>query len=252
MDKRSYHKLFQFPAYITGVRRLYLLNRLPHSDAENTDLKALIASGRKCVVVFNNRVAQNQETHFHEIVGRQQEIHRALIQMTREEFRPLVQLERHVAIHVRTGDFTEVESVDDLRNGARNARLPIKWYCELLSGLRASLAEIPARVYSDGSDKVLEPLLSMPGVVRSPAQRSITDLLSLAQAGVLISSASGFSCWGAYLGSIPRICFPGQRFVRVLGEPGGIDLEPECETSSDLDERFLHLVSTRVFAPKAL
>jgi hypothetical protein len=71
-------------------------------------------------------------------------------------------------------------------------------------------------------------------------------MLSISQGSVLISSGSGFSMWGSFLGDIPRICFPGQRFVRVLGEPQGFDSEPEVESVEELQAVFINAVLARI------
>src|SRR5574341_2241871 len=233
-DQRQYQRLFHFPGYIVGMQRLYLLTMLRRVSAENDDLEEATWNGGKHLVVFSNRWSMNEETHFREIVGYHEQIRFALESITKKRYLPPRLDAPHVSIHVRLGDFRVGKSSEALREGSKNARLPLEWYCSMLGGIRNAVGDISARVYSDGSDEDLRPLLSMPKVVRSPAQTSITDLLSIAQSRVLISSGSGFSLWGAYLGGIPRICSPGQRFARVLPSYE-IDLEPECERPTDLD-----------------
>jgi hypothetical protein len=238
-DSRQYHRLFEFPDYVTGLRRRWILTTASRIVAEDANLDTLLNSNGTGLVVFSNRMSQNEETHFGEIVGYGSTVRAALTRMTREEYRPRAATSKHIALHVRMGDFTASQSVEALRAGAKNSRLPIDWYVRMLVALRVVLGPVPAIVYSDGSDDVLQPLLSISGVERAPRQQSVTDLLSICQSDLVLSSGSGFSMWGAYLGDIPRICFPGQRFVRVLGQPGYIDREPEAESAGDLDAAFL-------------
>lgn len=244
-DNRQYHRLFEFPQYITGPKRLWLMNTEQKWSAESDELDKVVAEKRRGVVVFRNRVTQNEETYFHEIFGNGAVLRAALTEMTKPQFRPQPIKHPHVALHVRMGDFSQPISIEQLRAGAKNSRLPVNWYRNMLQGLRAELGEVPAIVYSDGDDASLTELLQLPNVTRSPKQPSITDMLSIAQATVLISSGSGFSTWGSFLGDIPRICFPGQRFIRVLGDAGTIDREPEAEQAEELPKAFVSLLADR-------
>jgi hypothetical protein len=241
-DRRSYHRLFQFGDYVNGFRRQWILRTAERTMAtafEWDDANPMVGDG---LVVFQNLVSMNEETHFHEITGHSARVRVALTRMTRPEFRPAPLAEPHIAIHVRMGDFGSSVPLEKLRAGAKNARLPLSWFVSVLSGLREKLGNVPAIVYSDGDDAALAPLLNLAHVRRPPDAQSITDLLSMAQSRLIISSGSGFSMWGAYLGDSHRICFPGQRLVRVLGAPGVLDREPEVESAGELDAGFLRSV----------
>jgi hypothetical protein len=241
-DRRRYHRLFQFGDYVNGLRRQWVLRTAERTMATAFDWDDANPPVGQGLVVFQNLVSMNEETHFHEITGHSARVRSALTRMTRPEFRPASPTEPHIAIHVRMGDFGESVPLEKLRSGAKNARLPLAWYVSLLSGVRAKLGNVPAIVYSDGDDASLAPLLRLEGVHRPPRAQSITDLLSMAQSRLVISSGSGFSMWGAYLGDSHRICFPGQRLVRVLGETGVLDREPEVESAAELDAGFLQSV----------
>jgi hypothetical protein len=247
-DNRQYHRLFQFPGYVGGLRRLSLLATATRASAEATDLSALLASHDRRLVVFSNRMRLNEETHFPEIVGHGDSIRRALTDITKPVYRPSVNPRPYVAVHVRMGDFGAPVSVDALRQGSKNCRIPIQWYVDVVRTLRQALGEISVCVYSDGSDEALAPLLLIPGVARSPKQASVTDLLSMGQASLVVSSGSGFSMWGAYLADSPRICFRGQRFTRVLASIGDVDREPECEIASEIEPSFFRYVQARLSA----
>ena len=238
-DNRQYHRLFRFPGYVTGLRRMYVLATAKRISAIDTDLDQVLQQHRSGLVVFKNLIDLNEETHFPEIAGHGLEIRRELLAITKPKYLPNHDGEAHIALHVRMGDFRVPPSLDVLRQGAKNSRIPLEWYCNILGGLRQRLGPVSAKLYSDGSDESLAPLLQMSDVVRPPKQPSVTDLLSIAQARLLISSGSGFSIWGAFLADAPRICFPGQRFARVLRSPTGLDLEPECEHPEDLTAAFI-------------
>ena len=162
-----------------------------------------------------------------------------MLAMTKPQYRPAPNHQPHIALHVRMGDFNSPPSIDELRTGAKNSRIPVEWYVHMLAGLRMHLGPVPAILFSDGVDEDLAPLLKMPNVGRSEARSAVTDLLSIGQSSLVISSGSGFSFWGAFLGNSPRICFPGQRFVKVLNSPTGLELEPECEDPESLTPDFI-------------
>lgn len=249
-DKRQYHRLFEFGDYVRGLRKLRVLAGANRVAAETADLEAVLRLPQRQLVVFSNRMSLNEESHFCEIVGQADAVRFALTRMTKSAYRPPADRQAHVAVHVRMGDFSAPASMDALHQGSKNSRIPIDWYVDVVNTLRARAGAVVVRVYSDGSDDALAPLLRLPGTTRAPKQASITDLLAMAQARVVVSSGSGFSMWGAYLGDAPRICFRGQRFARVLPPPqgAGVDLEPECEAGHGLPDAFVDVVRSRLAA----
>jgi len=244
-DKRQYQRYFHFPNYIRGVKRQYLLQRLPRFFGNDVD-NLRIPFDVDGVVVFENMVSLNEETYFHRIVSHVDLVRDALVSITRPAYLPMGSKTPHIAIHVRIGDFSLV-SLQDLKDGVKNARIPIEWYCEMLLGIRARLkCDCPAMIYSDGSDEQLGMLLNLKQTFRAPRQPAITDLLSMADASLILSSGSGFSTWGAFLGQVPRICFPHQRHCRTRPEGDTCDLEPDCEFAEELSLQFLELAKERL------
>jgi hypothetical protein len=247
-DKRQYQRLFQFPDYVTGVRRLALLATRKRVAADVVAGRAPDPALRGRIVEFSNRVGGNTQAYFGQLVGRQADVLAALRRMTRPHLLPPLPTAPAIAVHVRLGDFASVSSQQELRAGSTNSRLPLQWYVDMVSGLHRKLGTVPTLVYSDGSAAELQPLLRLPGVQWVCPKTAITDLLALSQSALLVSSGSGYSLWGAYLGAVPRICFPGQRITRALVEFGALDREPECESAELLADRFLSLISERLSA----
>lgn len=246
-DKREYQRLFTFPHYVTGVLRAWLLWKLPHVSAIDLRPDRPIDTTKRQIIVFENRVTENFEYHFHEVVGRAPELRSALSRMTKPRHLPSKIDEPHIAVHVRLGDFSVSVTEQDLRGGHRNSRLPTQWYVKSLLALRAALGrDVSTIVYSDGEDEDLADLLSIPAVRRAPEQSAVTNLLSISQASVLISSGSGFSTWGCFLGGVPRLCFPGQRQIRALGEPDSVDREPEVDFNQPIPPAFVEYVKRRL------
>lgn len=243
MDKRHYNRFFQFSEYITGIRRWLILGTVQRIHAENPG--SLPPQGTRYIYQFNNgnSFADNEKRHFSSLIGNQELLRSALERMTRPQYRPVPNLEPHIALHVRMGDFSPGQGIEALKQGKTNSRLPVEWYVDMLRGLRERLnSPLPARLFSDGTDEELRLLLDLPDLKRIRGQAAITDMLSIGQGKVLISAGSGFSYWGSFLGNVPRICFPGQRLLRVLGTSSHVDLEPECETARDIPQEFLEVV----------
>jgi hypothetical protein len=239
-DKRFYYRLFHAGSQVGGLERLRLLATAHRISAEMNRPLADFKPEDDTIVEFRNAVSDNEGKHFHEIAGRSELVRVALIDMTRPRFLARPPAGPHIALHVRGGDFSIPKNIEDVISGRHNMRLPLSWYVEMLDALRNGLAtNLPAIIYSDCTDAELAPLLTRPQITRSTVTEAITDMLAIANADLLISSGSGFSRWGSYLGQVPRICFPGQRGMRTLGPLGPTDLEPECKTGSDLSAAFL-------------
>lgn len=235
-DKRQYTKLFDFTGYHTGLRRAWILATYPRIDARSVVNGRNDGVGRR-VVVFRNAdtFAEQRRLFQDEIMGYSRLLHEEIRRVTRACHLPAAPTGRHIAIHIRRGDFNAPASESELSGGGRNRRTPIEWYREMLGGFRSRCrAEIPAIVYSDGTDEELREVLSLPNVIRSPATAAITDLLAIAQADLLLASGSGFSLWGSFLGQVPRICFPGQLLMPTLEGPGGPSLEVACRKATEI------------------
>jgi hypothetical protein len=118
--------------------------------------------------------------------------------MTRQNLLP-TEDEPFVGVHVRLGDYPTAW------------RQPAAWYESVVSGLRAQLGrDFPVRIYSDGTDEELSPLLALPAVVRAPGRPAVTDLLELSQAQCIVASASTFSAWAGFLRQAPMLWHPAR------------------------------------------
>jgi hypothetical protein len=247
-DKRQYTKLFDFTGYHTSLRRAWILATYPRIDARSVVNGRNDGVGRRVVVFRNADTFEEQRELFQtELMGYSNVLHHEIRRVTRTCHLPAVPVGRHIAIHVRRGDFTAPSSDAELSGGGRNRRTPIEWYREMLIGLRTGCqADISAIVYSDGTDEELQELLRLPNVSRSPATAAITDLLAIAQADLLLASGSGFSIWGSFLGQVPRICFSGQLLMPTLEARGKRPLEVECRTASEIPPEIMTRVEQMV------
>lgn len=215
-DKRNYSLLFNNGTAVAGIKRLLVLI-FAHKVEVLDAWPATPNTGKATVLLrFHNALKDNEKKSFAQVVGHGPFLRRELLSMTRKRYHPKARTQPFIAIHVRLGDFNTAASVSELSEGLTNTRLPIDWYCDRLAALRAALGvALPTIVFSDGSDADLAGLLSQADVTRAPLQQSVTDLLDMGQGVALIASGSGFSLWGAFLGSVPRIAHPGQSIVPI-------------------------------------
>jgi hypothetical protein len=245
LDKRGYHRLFRPAGQVAGLRRAWLLATARKIDAREEWPAEIDTGGRPTIVRFFNSLADNEKKSFGQVVGHEAFLRARLEAITRPQFHPPGHPAPFIAIHVRAGDFSPA-SAEAVHGGRNNVRLPVDWYADRLRGLREGLGEtVPAVLFSDGRDGELRPILAEPQVRRISGRQSITDLLDIGRGMAVISSGSGFSLWGAFLGAAPRLSHPGQMIVSAYGEP---TKELESGFGDPLPEAFLAHVRSRAAA----
>jgi hypothetical protein len=242
-DKRNYFLTFRPGPLLWEPQRSLIRLRAQTLYAELDLPDPGFAPSRPTVVIFRNAQALSERKMFHYIVKDGAYLRDRLVSITRPQFVPAPATAPFIAVHVRLGDFSKVSEAA-IRSGATNARLSVDWYGHALDQLRASLGrDFPAVVFSDGSDEELAPLLSRPGVQRSPKSPAITDLLAISQATAMVASGSGFSHWGSFLGGVPRVCYIGQGLKHHVPM---IEAEVESDGTGELPEGFVKDVKQRI------
>ena len=245
-DKRSYHRLFLNGDYVTGAdRAMVILTSRHRRETELAD--GWTPTGRELV---RFEFLGNYLGHFFEpLRGSERLVHDELLRITRRELLPQQPSEPFIGVHVRLGDYPW--------------RLPIDWYTHAVDRLRTQLGGLQVRVFSDGTDEELEPLLRLPDIDRVRGHSAITDMLDLAQACCLVPSGSTFSLWASYLGQVPTVWPPGRRAgslrdaVATWADPGGLralfddDIEPEWDGKKDLPRAFMAAVQAKARLPSA-
>jgi len=123
-----------------------------------------------------------------------------------------------IGIHVRRGDFVQQANYRDMLD-IDNSVLPLEWYIGALQAVRGRAGrDVPAYVFSDGSEEELTELLALPAVRRMDYGSGLGDMLGLSRSRLLIASGSTFSMWGSYLGQVPSIWHPKKLLQHVLLE----------------------------------
>jgi hypothetical protein len=247
-DKRTYFMLFGDGGAVGGMRRVWLLATARRVEATALNETVPLDRSRPTVVRFFNTVYNDEPDYYEAIRGHSRLLHGALVSMTRPAYRVAPATSPFIAIHVRLGDFTRTTPGEEIAANARNIRLPIDWYADRLIEVRRCLGDLPAVLFSDGDDQELAPILKLDGVTRAEKRQSITDLLHMAESDLLISSGSGFSSWAAFLGEVPRICYPGQVIEPVHPDAS---LVVESAIGSSLPARFVERLNERSVRPAA-
>lgn len=236
-DSRTYAGLFSNPGtYAGGLEKLKAVLCLPRLVESSLSAHQIPSAA---IVVFEER-----EGLFGPILDQHALVRDELISITRPEHLKglLAARDNSIAVHVRLGDFAVPENGDrQIRSGDPNLRIPLGWYGNMIAACRRALGyEVGVRIFSDGSEAEVRPLLNIPGVRRASFGTSIGDLLALSAAPLLIASGSTFSMWASYLGRMPVIWYPGQLKCRLYYDQP--EAEIELESGDDLPESFRECV----------
>lgn len=235
-DKRQYQFLFNHTNQIAGIKRLIILALSRKIDEINWHSGTVEGRSDRIVVCFRNMDRADA------LAGRHKEITEELYRITKTCYIPKYHANSpFIGIHVRLGDFPPA-SKEELNRGLHCIRIPIQWYADALLELRKAVGKnMEAKIFSDGEDDELMPLLKIAGTSRYEGGAAITDLLALSKATVIIASGSSFSIWASYLGEVPAIWHPGQQFsMRCNHEEENRDIE--WDRGKVLDNDFIRLI----------
>jgi len=150
--------------------------------------------------------------YFGDIRNHRDFIRSRLLAMIRDQYKKELDALRPpvVAVHVRRGDFRSLRVGEDFAHvgGVRTAD---QYFADLIKQIRhVSGWDLPVTVFSDGTDDEVAFLTRMSGVTRSPAFSDVVDLLLMARARIIITSAgSTFGEWAAFLSEAAVLRHPG-------------------------------------------
>jgi hypothetical protein len=235
-DARTYQGLFNSSdGEIQGLERIRLLamaRRVPEHnicDATGGDIVEYSGMGGM----------------FESLVGHNKAIYQQILSMTKPVHKKAMQVDFSgtISIHVRLGDFGVAASGAEISKGKTNTRIPIEWYCEILTRLRKITGErLPANIFSDGTDAELSPILQLSHTRRVTYGSAIGDILALANSNILLCSGSTFSAWGSFLGEPISIWHEGQ-LKRSLHSNSGTEFEVGSEGMNSLLEKVGDVIS---------
>ena len=221
-DHRTYSDLFLAnERYITGWRKPWCLARyrwIPESEALNSTVPPGSVVEFRGMKDFFAPFLNDQALVYRELRRIAQKSHLAAF----SEANPAP-----IGIHVRRGDFIQRSHYEDIL-AAHNSLLPLDWYIDALNAVREKAGcDVPAFVFSDGTEEELEALVSLPRVRRVDYGSGLGDMLGLSRSRLLIASGSTFSMWGSYLGQVPTLWHPGKLLQHVLTEHSEHEIEWE-------------------------
>jgi hypothetical protein len=232
-DLRFYVGLFSDKPYIRGLKKWTVLLRA--TKVPETAANSLKGGSGVKVVLF-----QGLEGFFDPLLAHQAYVSQRLYDILSDKSREALEshtVDYEIAVHVRKGDKPPIAVGETPPAGQWGWTLPNAWYLSAIQSIRAALGrDAPVRIFSDGQPDQLRDLLALPKVTLSPSNSAIVDIFLLSRAKVLIPSpTSTFSWWGAFLGQMPTIWYPGWR-QRLHPGRDELDLEltPEGQLSADL------------------
>jgi hypothetical protein len=213
-DKRIYHDLFRpTDDYLTGVNKLIKLitfDKISELDFINGDYNyernnVVIFTGMKEGFKVNDCIDKLLISDYDYVFN---ELNK--ITLNRHKNGLLFNFKDSISVHIRFGDFSLPPNELTLVENPRSYRIPLQWYIKQINKIKSYIShDMPVYIFSDASDKELDPILSQPNVRRLSFGSSIADLLALSRSNILIASGSTFSQWASYFGRMPIIWHKG-------------------------------------------
>ena len=240
-DKRFYGDLFENCGdAVGGVKKMYRLltcHRIPEEAKER------VKTEDNAIVEFTGF-----DGCFEEILYEYDFVRKLIVRNLKLKNKKALETDGTgmAAFHVRLGDFGRVPEAE-VRAGRHDSALPIDWYVGQLHEIRRYAGwEVPVRVFSDGTDEELAPLLALSAVERMTFGTSIGDILALSRFPLLVASGSSFSMWARYLGRANCICYLNQRKQRILTpEEDRFEIETDGPIPPEIGEK-IHQLYERV------
>ncbi len=205
-SKRFYWGIFK-PSLqdISGIQKILLLinkwmsrNEIFLGDNQNIKVK----KGALNIVSF-----RDFKFTFDGLYEYRNDIRSRFIEIIRENYQDKISWGKgnYIAVHIRLGDFKVVEDLSLIKKGAVNTRIPFPWYSNIIDALSKSYPDMPVRIFSDGKESDLAPLLNKNNLEIYRGSTDLDDLLTMSGASILVGSRSTFSYWAAFLGNMPSI-----------------------------------------------
>jgi hypothetical protein len=233
-DWRHYSGIFSSRSYVHGWRRLALLSfaeQIPEKQAEL--FRQLPPSRRPRLIVFSEI-----GDFFRPLLAHRDLVHRRLLEILTTHTRRRLEeqpVDWTIAAHIRRGDMRVLRFGEEYppRQCVATA---LEWFIGCVRSIRQIAgANVPVRVFSDGRDDELAPLLALPGVTRAAPNPSIVDILLLSRSPIVLTTCgSTFSGWACYLGEPVSLWYPGSLGTLMPeNAAGAVVTDLEGNVSSD-------------------
>lgn len=204
MSTRLYWRMFRpYPGEISGVRKLItLLSTFSKRNRVHID-----KSGHSAVAEGHLNVVACTKFTFAGLHEYREAIRERLLGIVRHPVPADHSWGKggFIGVHVRLGDFTVVTDPTVISKGTfSSTRIPLSWYESVVRALRRKHPDMPVRIFSDGTDAELAPLLAL-GATTFRSGSDILDMLALSSCSLLVGSHSTYSRWAAFLGDMPSV-----------------------------------------------
>lgn len=197
-SKRFYLTSFRFRIPFNDYFNYYLSNKKDALFEPKID--KLNNLGKNKIVIFNK--IPHWSDYFNELKIYRNFIKAQLLDLSHKKvLNKYFEAESpNIGIHIRMGDFRKVSNIEEMKKFGL-ARTPIYYFIDCIKKIRSSIGEcIPVTVFSDGSEKELTEILSLPNIKLFTSGNDLADLLILSKSKIIITSAgSTFSYWAAFL-----------------------------------------------------
>jgi hypothetical protein len=201
---RHYHRMFRpHPDELAGAAKAAALAALmPFAEHRTAGADDAPMTSRRPLIVLRSDDFSFADLRAHRVFLRQR-----LVEIMRQPpAQPIVWgAGAHIAVHVRLGDFDPPPDGGPDVTGTPNTRLPLDWYVAVVRQLRTLRPDLPVRIFSDGDDAELAPLLAFDHASRARSIDDVNELLAMAGAALFVGSHSTFSRWAVFLGNMPAI-----------------------------------------------
>jgi hypothetical protein len=124
-----------------------------------------------------------------------------------------------IGIHVRMGDFRKLKEDEEIGK-IGTVRTPENYFVDIVNTIRnIHGSELPATVFTDGSKKELEYLLSLGNINMVAGNNALVDLLLLSRSKIMVTAAgSTFSYWAAFVSDAPVIVHPAYVNLKIRAQ----------------------------------
>lgn len=187
-----------------------LLARLLHLTLKPLALKQSDCNSIRSerIVMFDELYKSNPEDLFFRLKDHRSLIKREFFKQLKNEYANYKFEAPEVAIHVRRGDFVQLEF-----------STPSEYYIQVINSLREYLNyEVPIVIYSDASkeDHEISSILKLNKVRLAAPKHAVLDIIEMSKAKMLIvSNKSTFSQWAGFLSENIIISHPSYQGLPV-------------------------------------
>lgn len=233
-DFRLYGKLFlSSKVSIGGLKKIFFL------AVKKKFNESVIWENPDCIKRFNDCIFifKGLGDYFKEISEEHELVRSELLKIANPIYATGLKYDfsNCVCLHIRRGDF-KIEGWET----------PTKWFLWVMTELKEKInPDLKFKIFSDGSDEELSPILTQKNTERLFFGSALADLIAMSNSRILVGSYnSSFSMWASYLGHMPTI-WPGSSSFQPNHYENQNFIEISC--GQEISEAFLKSCKKNIF-----